>query len=333
MIKLSRSTTGDDDAEGGPMSDHWTTDTGASGADVEYHDTIAPLLEEIARLEEELRLRDEERAEVGATVPMPIGRPADETVGPRIAAMTTDLAIRDETIDLLVEQVRLLEEASAADRDEWEQLHRWVQEVERRVEGRDQQGEDLSLEVEAQRREAEAQRQAAADERRSWNVQRKALENEGRDLRKRLTEATGPAGANAGAVLEALEAENRRLRQTCQELAQAASDATECDSLGRQLLATRTELDEARRETRRLADDRDRGRIEHEAALASLRSQLSHDLLKRPEEEEEEPSPDDRIRALRAHLNEIHRDEQNERSQRRLSARLSRLWNRSGPNG
>ncbi len=313
------------------MSDHWTTDTEAVGADVAYHDTIAPLLEEIARLEEELRLRDEERAEAGATVP--IARPADETAGPRIAALTGDLANRDETIDLLVEQVRLLEEASAADRDEWEQLHRWVQEVERRVEGRDQQGEDLSLEVEAQRREAEAQRQAAADERRAWNVQRKALENEGRDLRKRLAEATGPAGSGARAVIEALEAENRRLRQTCQELALAASDATECDSLGRQLLATRTELDRARRETSRLADDRDRGRIEHEAALASLRSQLTHDLLKRPEEEEEEPSPDDRIRALRAHLNEIHRDEQHERSQRRLSARLSRLWNRSGPNG
>ncbi len=312
------------------MSDHWTTDTGATGADVDYHDTIAPLLEEIARLEEELRLRDEERAEAGPTAP--IGRPAEEAEGPRIAALTTDLAIRDETIDLLVEQVRLLEEASAADRDEWDQLHRWVQEVERRVEGRDRQGEDLSLEVEAQRREAEVQRQSAADERRAWNVQRKAMENEGRDLRKRLAEATGPAGASTHAVLGALEAENRRLRNTCQELAQAASDATECDSLGRQLLATRTELDKARRESSRLADERDRGRIEHEAALASLRSQLSRDLLK-PPEVEEESSPDDRIRALRAHLNEIHQSEQHERSQRRLSARLSRLWNRSGPNG
>ena len=54
-------------------------------------------------------------------------------------------------------------------------------------------------------------------------------------------------------------------------------------------------------------------------------------LLKRPEKEVE-PSPEDRIRALRAHLNEIHQSEQHERSQRRLSARLSRLWNRSGPN-
>lgn len=328
MIKISRSTTGDDDTEGGPMSNHWTTDTGAAGADVEYHDTIALLHEEIARLEEELRLRDEGRDEAGAT--LPIGLPADETAGPRIEALTTDLAIRDETIDLLVEQVRLLEESSAADRDEWEQLHRWVEEVERRVEGRDQQGEDLSLEVEALRRQAEAQRQAAADERRGWNVQRKALENEGKDLRKRLAEATGPAGE--GAALVALEAENRRLRHTCHELALAASDATECDLLGRQLLATRTELDGARREIRRLTDDRERGRIEHESALASLRSELSRDLRKRPEEEEE-ASPDDRIRALRAHLNEIHRKEQDDRSQRRLSARLSRLWNRSGPNG
>ncbi len=329
MIKLSRSTTGDDDSEGDPMSDQWTSDTGASAADIDYHDTLALLQEEIARLEEELRLRDEERAEVLTAVP--IDRPADEAAGPRLAALAADLAIRDETIELLVEQVRLLEEASAADRDEWEQLHRWVQEVERRVEGRDQQGEDLSLEVEAQRREAEAQRRTAADERRAWDVQRKALEDEGRDLRKRLAEATGPAGAGARAVLEALEAENRQLRQTCQELAQAASDATECESLNRQLHATRIELDLARRESRRLADDRDRARIEHEAALASLRSQLSRDMLKRPEEEVE-PSPEDRIRALRAHLNEIHQSEQHERSQRRLSARLSRLWNRSGPN-
>ena len=59
---------------------------------------------------------------------------------------------------------------------------------------------------------------------------------------------------------------------------------------------------------------------------------LTHDLLKRVQEEEE-PSPEDRIRALRAHLNEIHQNEAQERSQRRLSARLSRLWHRSGPNG
>src|SRR5687768_4428822 len=98
MIKLSRSTTGDDDAdaEGGPMSDQWTTDTGASGTDVDFHDTLALLQEEVARLEEELRLRDEERAE--APPSLAIDRPADEAGGPRIAALTADLAIRDETI-------------------------------------------------------------------------------------------------------------------------------------------------------------------------------------------------------------------------------------------
>jgi hypothetical protein len=328
MIKLSRSTTGDDD-EGGPMSDHWTTDTGATGADVEFHDTIALLHEEIARLEEELRLRDDGPEEVAAT--LPIGLPADETAGPRIEALTTDLAIRDETIDLLVEQVRLLEEASAADRDEWEQLHRWVQEVERRVEGRDQQGDDLSLEVEALRREAEARHQAVADERRGWNVQRKGLEEEGKDLRKRLAEAAGPAGGGA------------RVRGPPGGEPPAPSDLP---GAGAGLFrrgrvrpagpATPLDPDRARRGQARGAPAHRRSRtreIEHEAALASLRSQLSRDSLKRPEGEEEEPSPDDRIRALRAHLNEIHSKEQDERSNRRLSARLSRLWNRSGPNG
>ena len=47
MIKLSRSTTGDDDSEGDPMSDQWTSDTGASAADIDYHDTLALLQEEI----------------------------------------------------------------------------------------------------------------------------------------------------------------------------------------------------------------------------------------------------------------------------------------------
>ena len=45
----------------------------------------------------------------------------------------------------------------------------------------------------------------------------------------------------------------------------------------------------------------------------------------------EDLSVNQRMRALREHLSEIHRLEEQERRNRRLTARISRLWGRTGP--
>jgi chromosome segregation ATPase len=150
------------------------------------------------------------------------------------------------------------------------------------------------------------------------------------------------------AALTALEQENQRLRDVCRELSHNSAVAAEIEGLRNQLQDAFKVQDELRSELRRVLDDRDRERIEHEAALAALRSEMTIDLIKHQEEQVEAaaqaaqataaalPSAlleaDERIRAFRQHLKEIHEVEAEQRMKRTLAARLSRLWRHTGPN-
>lgn len=309
------------------MVEQWLTTT---------EDTIALLHEEIHRLEGELRLREEALAESN--------RPAEPDVQlsnavaeRRLAELGTEVAKRDETIMLLLEQVRLLEEAEAAGRAEWEQLQQWVEEVERRVEGRDLQGRDLLGELDGEKRRVEAQRLSFETDRRAWETHRQALDTEVQQLRTKLTElARRPGGASHGAAVEALEEENRKLRAVCRELERHKALGAHAAHFRDRLQEVQNELAESQHEIRRLIDERERERIEHEAALAAQRRQAARESLYRQEEgdngESGEPvTIDERIQALRLHLREIHDREAEERKNNRLSARLSRLWGKTGP--
>jgi hypothetical protein len=121
------------------------------GQDVEYQDTVVLLQDEIARLEEELRQRDEAPMgdSIGADFDLAQGAGDQVTAADsaRLAELMTDLARRDETIALLLEEIRLVEEAEAAGRAEWEQLNQWVGQVEQRVDSRDEQDTQLVQEL------------------------------------------------------------------------------------------------------------------------------------------------------------------------------------------
>ncbi len=307
------------------MVEQWLTDT---------EDTIALLHEEIHRLEGELRLRDEALAE--SSRPTEADTYAFDRVNAgRLAELSAEVAKRDETVVLLLEQVRLLEEAEAAGRAEWEQLQQWVEEVERRVEGRDQQGRDLLGELEAEKRRAESQRLAFETDRRTWETYRQTLENEVKQLRSKLAELARRPGGSTAAV-EALEEENRRLREVCHELERHKALAAHAAHFRDRLQEAQTELSEAQHEIRRIADERERERIEYDAAVAAQRTRTARESLCRQEEtpqvETGEPATiDERIQALRLHLREIHEREEEERKNNRLSARLSRMWRSTSP--
>jgi hypothetical protein len=325
------------------MAEPWSTDAAGTTAGHADPDTIALLQEEIARLEDELRMRDEAAAaERHASRSEPRPKARDAAGEERIARLTDDLAGRDETIALLLEQMRLAEENEAASRAEWDQLNLWVQEVERRVAGRGEP--DLRGELEAERRGAEALRQAAEKEQRSWEVQRQSLVAEVERLRSKFTQVAGESDASVAAV-QALEHENQQLREAYHDLARNVVPAHELDAIVTELQAVRKERDAIGQELQRIGDDRQRERNEHEAALNALRSQLARESLRRQEEHVKTaaaltPAPsadpllgaDERIRAFREHLKEIHRDETEQRMKRGLAARLSRLWNHTGPN-
>jgi chromosome segregation ATPase len=308
-----------------------------------YQETIALLQEEVARLEAEALARDDRDAAASpADVPAAVGREAEEA-SRRVDALAAELAARDETIALLLEQVRLAEQAEEAGRAEWEQLHRWVEEVERRVEGFDGHDDDLRRDLEAERRRGDDLSRAADAERRSWDARREALEGEAARLRAALAEVARKPDSADLAMLEALEGENRRLRDERDEMMKdaAAVAAAEVESLREQLRQARDELDRGTRELRQAQDDLHRERNEHEAEVAALKAQMARETLRRQEGQlkaaasspsaDGAPSVDERIRALRLHLQEIHDREQHERASRTLSARLSRLWRNTSP--
>jgi uncharacterized small protein (DUF1192 family) len=322
------------------MNEPWSAD--AAGASVDP-DTIALLQEEIARLEDELRMRDEAaEAERHALRSEPRATARDEAGDRQIARLGDEIAGRDETIALLLEQVRLSEEAEASSRAEWDQLNLWVQEVERRVAERTAPETDLRDQLEVLRSTAEAQRLAAEKEQRSWDAQRLALVAEVERLRAKFSQVAGESDTTVAAV-QALEHENRQLRDAYDELARNVVPAYELDAIVTELQAVRKERDTLAREPQQLRDDLLRERIEHEAALNAARSQLARESLRRQEEQVRASTsvqaladplldPDQRIRAFREHLKEIHQDETEQRMKRGLTARLSRLWNHTGPN-
>jgi hypothetical protein len=122
---------------------------------VEYLEAIALLQDEVARLEQELRSRYERPAAADPPGTPQEGDPdrdAAELAGARAAVeqLRLELAGRDETIGVLLDQLSRVEEAEAASRAEWEHLAGWLAELEHRVEGQDgdatQQLEDLRAE-------------------------------------------------------------------------------------------------------------------------------------------------------------------------------------------
>jgi hypothetical protein len=327
------------------MAEPWSTDiaekiTGSNSADQE---TVALLEEEIARLEYELRMRDEAAASERHACGGQRQQPAeDHEAQERMAQLGGELAAREETIALLLEQIRLADEAEAASHAEWEQLHHWVEEVERRIAGQGQPESEIREDLAAERRNSDLLRQAAEKDQRTWESQRQALVAEVERLRSRFTAVAGESDTTVAAV-QVLEQENQQLRAAYDELARNMVASSEVEALAAELKRVRQQHAALAQTLDRERDEHQRQRNESEANLNAMRSQLARDSLRRKEEQirstgvvsaTAEPAldPDMRIRALREHLKEIHQDETEQRMQRSLVARLSRLWNHTGAN-
>ncbi len=292
-------------------------------AGLDYQDTVGLLQEEIARLEEELRMRIE-AAEAQSAAVSEASPPENSATEARNRELTAELACRDETIDLLWEQVLRFEEAEAAARAEWDQLHEWVVELENRVENQSTAPEALQEALEEHQRRAEALRLELSLERKAWDAHRRRLEAEVAELKGR---ASG------------IDHEHSALEPDHVALAKA-------EAFREQLEAAQQALEAAHQELQAVRDEQQRERKEHEAELAAQRRLRARETLPaekqapgpipvegQGQEQAQNLSPDQRIRALREHLREIHRREEEERKNRQLSSRLSRLWRRTGPTG
>ncbi|QDV35810.1 hypothetical protein [Tautonia plasticadhaerens] len=289
-------------------------------ADGGFVDTVALLQEEVARLEAELRMRDEQPT---FEQPSLLAIHSETVVGTRVEELNALLGERDEVIALLCDQLSAIEGAQAARSAEWDQLHRWVEELEARF----GDGEAPDDEAGRSRREAEALRDQMEQQRRAWEAQRRFLEGEVDALKARLDGEASPVDPEAFA---ALEQENLRLLEACRRLSEANADARaggggEGGADPPEVEALRRALDRA--EARREAAERD---LEHvrsrfEQQLAAMQSQPTTGRISSAD-----LSPNERVKALREHLRDLHVKEEEERKERQLSARISRLLGRSG---
>lgn len=340
----------------------------------DYLETIEILQEEVARLERELQERDaglhESAAVADNAVPEEPRSAAEEEAAAahaeQVQRLKSELAERDQTIVLLLDELDRVEETQRANRAEWDQLTGWVAELEHRVEGQDCEAMlRLESRLAAQQQKAEALERKAEQDARAWETQRRMYQGEITQLQTALDQVTAAAGAGAGAsseqagagdavdsgVVEALQAENSRLRAAWQELVERTAAVEDSQSAEAKLAESQRECVELRRRIEQIEDDRKREQLEHEAKAAELHARISQapqtqaqaqtqtQTQEAPGEKKADGQPrerdlDLRIRALREHLQEIEERERSEREERRqknLIVRLSRLWSRTGP--
>jgi uncharacterized small protein (DUF1192 family) len=339
-----------------------SVDDGSEASIADYLETIAILQDEVARLEQELQLHHEGQRE---TVSVEEARLHEEAAAASVREnvagepglverLTAELASRDETIRLLMDELVRVEEAQAATRAEWEQLAAWVAELEHRVEGQDAGAmHELENQLAAQRQKVDALRVKSDQNRRDWEAQRQIYQAEIARLQGALDQvaSTPEAGgvhdgqlaqgpdADAHAV-QALQAENLRLRAAWQELVERTSAADHSQALDAKLAETLNEQHQLRRQLEQIQDERKRELLEYQANMVELQAQLSQASLIQPAGPPLEKGPEGiapyqeielRLRALRQNLLETDQREKEERNQKRLSSRLSRLWSRTGP--
>lgn len=151
----------------------------------------------------------------------------------------------------------------------------------------------------------------------------------------------------AQAVIQVMDEENRRLRQTCLELTKASDRQAESDMLRTQVETLQAELSRIQMELRGERDERERERNVHETAIVTLQSHAAREALESQREQIQEgstPPPhslpsyasrdtsiDERIRAFREHLRDVHQREEEERQRKSFTSRLSKVWMKSRP--
>jgi hypothetical protein len=336
------------DGDGNPIAD--------------YRETIVLLQEEVARLEQELQVRDQRGWETASSAEASVQDEVEPAAAleniagapQEVDRLKAELAGYEETIRLLLDELSRVEEVQAASRAEWEHLAGWVAELEHRVEGQDGDAlHQLENRLAAQQQTADALRMRFEQDRRAWEAQRQIDQEEIARLPVTRDQVANSSEASAGPdarstqgsgpdadVAAALRAENLRLRAAWQELVERNAPADRSESWDAELAETLKEREQLRRQLEQVQDERKRERLEHEATVAELHARLSQASLTPPQGPPPEKSPEGispaldvelRFRALRQHLLEIDQREKEERRQKHLITRMSRLWSRTGP--
>ena len=288
-------------------------------------DTLELLKAEVELLQSELAERDARLAELESLAdidgdlcdsPQTADSPEMEWLVERLEQLLTELERSDERLSMMADLLRAADDASAAEFEERRQIESWIGEIERRLTERELE------------RGAEQQ-----------VLQRKAtdLQSQLERAERQLDEAAD--GGNANVDRDNYVAQIRRdyaaleakLLQSEAERDQLSTrlDAADVEAIEAQ---TQAAVEQALREEH-LAIAQERTTFSQErAAFARERAELTRlrDELedKRQKFDADPDNANQRIRAFRDHLREIHETEVPPERPQGLSARIGKLWRR-----
>jgi pSer/pThr/pTyr-binding forkhead associated (FHA) protein len=279
--------------------------------------TMEMLRAEMEQLQWDLADRDQQLEELRAQLSAQDGTFAEEppasdvdaALVTRLEELLDELDRSDQRIGQLEESLRCADEATQAAREERRHIDEWVNDIERRLREREEE-QQAEHEVLQQRLAETISDRDDLEER----LRRYAAKPATADVSKQELDRLGQKNAELQKQVECLRDERNQLSEKLEELSNAGRAE---DIEARIQVATREEQVRIAQEKALLA--------RQQADLTAMRSELDH-LTQGPGRDA--CDIDNRMRAFREHLREIHDEEQRQRSERGLATRLSALWRR-----
>lgn len=222
-----------------------------------------------------------------------LSKPEAEKLVERLEQLLQELQQRDDQIAMLTELLETAEAANRSEREERSQIDSWLRDIEQRC-------SDRELE---------------------WRSQRTKLQSEMEAMGAERDRAEAALHAKSSSVkLEAAQNVMTSLRDTAESQRQKLHDAEQIITQLQSEVES-TKHAQPREERMQLAEER--------SEIARLRQELEMERQRK-----QNPAVNDenlKFQALRQHLNEIHvqdQKEREEREERKLSSRITRLWHR-----
>jgi hypothetical protein len=252
---------------------------------------------------------------VWETEPNPVDDDQTVQLVNRLEDLLEELQSSDERVRGLEELLQFSDQAAQAEQEERQQLESWVTEIEQRVSQREAESDAEISRVMDRLKEAQTQY-------RHVEVQLKqVLQSKGTklaDASKELIQKSREQIHDLQQRLESANHENERLRRQVQCNEGEVKAREELLQMEQKLMEVEVK---SSRERAELARQR--------AELENLKDELEHKL----NSSKVVDNADSRVEAMRQHLRDIHEEEKialEEKRQRSLSGRISRLLNRVG---
>lgn len=233
----------------------------------------------------------------------------------RLEELLEELKVSDERVRDLEELLQYSDEAARAEKEERQQLESWVTEIEQRVSQREAESEAELNRVLSQLEEAQAQRQHV-----EMHFKKMLQSND-----SNVTEASKEVIQRSRAQIEELQKKLAEANQQVEQLGEKASHEDvevkakeELLEMEQKLMKMQVETSQERAEMARQRADLENLKDELESKLAAAKNG---------------DNADSRFQAMRQHLRDIHEEEkqaQEEKRQKSLSGRISRLLTRVG---